>query len=102
MDTLIPKTVITGAHYAHDDFKPGEYGIDDGLLLELKYRAIGAKGVAYCELEVFFLFMLDLWLGEGFSVFFFFCGRFVYCLSLSLIARHVVYHGCGSGQEGLL
>lgn len=25
-----------------------QYGIDDGLLLQLKYKAIGAKGSAYC------------------------------------------------------
>lgn len=32
--------------------RDNEYGIDDGLLLQLKYKAIGAKGSAYCKLRV--------------------------------------------------
>ncbi len=53
-------TIAGGAPHAYRH--AGGNGIDDGLLLELRYRAIAAKGAAYC-MSIFimpFVFMGEM------------------------------------------
>ena len=50
MATPVSKTVIKDAQDARRDFKLGEYGIAESLVLELRDRAICAKEMAYCKL----------------------------------------------------
>ena len=46
MDYLRTSEIRGGARHAHEKADAPE--IDDGVLLELKYKAITAKGAAYC------------------------------------------------------